>query len=398
MSTQIKSIEKGKVFIFESDALPIYHGSNFYVNNARVVPDEVNYLTCLTNNGLVAIHESESYCSIIAKDENGNDVRCIKNEYPYIIASNSRGENKYFLNEQSAENGNYKFSFRLRKFFDANSSEFYGSEKLLEYHTQQNKIDTSRLLKFHNESDEWLLGLEVEKTDANLQQEGDAWELLHETGWSKERDGSLGSDGYELVSPILPLFDNARINNASAPLRKWINGKSNDRCGGHITLSNRNIDGDDLLESFKDFAPIIYSLYPNRINNQYCKVKHWKKYFTYPDKYSAFFLKDGSTLGGRVEIRLFSRVTNQNQLNWRVELLQIFIKGGGNLNQLAQRIGCPESSLYKHFAKQYNHEQIAEKLRLMDAYAKQYGTHRNGISLSVKKRINNTMGFNVFNV
>jgi hypothetical protein len=397
MSTQIQSIEKGKVFIFESDALPIYHGSNFFVRNAKVVPDEVNFLSCLTTNGKVAIHVSEDYESIIAKDENGNDVRCIKNEYPYIQAT-SRSNVKYFLNEESAINHNFKFSFRLGRFHDANDDAFYGSEKLLDYHTHAQRIQKDKLITFVNDADDYLLGLEVEKVDYEKQQDGDAWELLTETGWSKERDGSLGDNGYELVSPILPLFDNSRIKNAMNPVTKWINGKSNDRCGGHITISNRKMNGDDLLESIKDIAPIIYSLYPNRISNTYCKVKSWSKYFSYPEKYSALYLKDGSMLGGRVEIRLFSRVTNQNQLTWRIELIQMLIKGGGNFNQIAQRIACPESAYYKHFAKQYTHEQIGEKLKLMDAYSKQYSTHRNGISPSVKKRINNTMSFDVFSI
>jgi hypothetical protein len=75
----------------------------------------------------------------------------------------------------------------------------------------------------------------------------------------------------------------------------------------------------------------------------------------------------------------------------------MFIKDGGNLNQLSQKIGCQESSLYKHFAKQYTHKQIGKKLRDIDLFAKQYGTHRNGISPSAKARIVNTMGFDVFN-
>jgi len=328
--------------------------------------------------------------------KNGHDVYCIKNEYPYIQATTRNGI-KYFTSEVAAENNNFKFSFRLGRFHDANESDFYGDEKLLDYHTQQRRIDFSKLPQFITESDEYLLGIEVEKVDYALQQEGDAWEMLSNSGWAKERDGSLGDSGYELVSPILPLFDMNRIHNASLPIRKWINGKSNDKCGGHLTISKRGLSGDELMESFKNFAPIIYSLYPNRLNNTYCKAKTWSKYFRYPEKYSAFFIKDGSQLGGRVEIRLFSRITNEKTLQWRIELLQMFIKDGGNLNQLAQKIGCQESALYKHFAKQYSHKQIGKKLRDMDAYAKHYGTHRNGISPSAKARINNTMGFDVFN-
>ena len=79
-------------------------------------------------------------------------------------------------------------------------------------------------------------------------------------------------------------------------------------------------------------------------------------------------------------------------------MLQLLVNDGGTLNQFAQRIGCPESAFYKHFTKQYSHEGIGKKLRLMDEFAKKYGTHRMGISPSVKKRINNTMGFDVFDL
>jgi hypothetical protein len=150
---------------------------------------------------------------------------------------------------------------------------------------------------------------------------------------------------------------------------------------------------EELLESMKNYAPILYALYPKRLQRHYCKAKMWSKYTRYNEKYSAFYLKDN----GVVEIRLFSRVTNIANLKWRLDLLKLFILDGGNLNQLTQKLGCQESALYKHFAKQYTHEKIGEKINLIDVYARTYGTHRNGISPSVKARIVNTMGFDVFN-
>jgi len=393
MSTRTSTLEKGKVFILESEPLAIHPSSNFYVPKARVIPDEVNFLTALTSNGNVAIHESEKrYTCVEATDENGESKLCIQNEYPYIRAT-TRAGHKYFTSEEAAENANFKFSFRLARFHDANCSDFYGDEKLLDYHTQQRRIDRTKIKKYHTDSDEWLVGLEVEKVDRNLQQEGDAWEILTETGWSKERDGSLGSDGYEMVSPILPLFNLQKIEEAVTPVLKYINGRSNEDCGGHINISKKGMTNEELLESMKNYAPILYALYPKRLQRSYCKAKMWSKYTRYNEKYSAFYLKDN----GVVEIRLFSRVTNIANLKWRLDLLKLFILDGGNLNQLTQKLGCQESALYKHFAKQYTHEKIGEKIKLIDVYARTYGTHRNGISPSVKARIVNTMGFDVFN-
>jgi hypothetical protein len=392
MSTRTSTLEKGKVFILESEAIALHESSNFYTPNARVIPDEQNFFTCLKADGKVALHESELYRAIKAIDENGEEKYCVRDEYPYILATTSNFRNKVFLNEQSAENANFKFSFRLSRFHDANCNDFYGDEKLLDYHTQQRRIDKTRLKKFHNENDEWLVGLEVEKVDNRLQQDGEAWEILTDTGWSKERDGSLTRGGYEMVSPILPLFNLTKIEEAVAPVLKYINGGSDDSCGGHINISKKGMESDVLLESFKQIAPILYALYPKRLNKHYCRAKSWSKYFNQNEKYSAFFQKPN----GVVEIRLFSRVTNINNLRWRLDLLKMFILDGGNFNQFAQKIGCQESALYKHFRKQYTHEKIGEKIMLMDKYAKMYNTHRNGLSASVKTRINNTMGFDVF--
>jgi len=394
MSTN-KTIKKGEIIILTEEPLPIHHYSSYYVTNGKVIPDGETFIKAKTSNGDFVIHKSETSLVHKALNENGEHEYVMRGLFGYISADDKHGNAKYFLSERAAENANFKFSFRLGHFHDAECQRFYGDDKLLRYHTQQTRIDRSRLPKFVDDNDEYLVGVEVEKTDYNLQQDGDAWKILTETGWSKEEDGSLGSGGYEFVSPILPLFNMDKIREATAPVKKWINGSSNDSCGGHITLSKRNTDGKDLLESFKHFAPILYSLYPNRLDNRYCRAKQWSKYFSYPEKYSAFYLKDYGS-NGRVEIRLFSRITNENTMNWRLELLQYLIKDGGNLNQFAQKIGCPESIFYKHLAKHYSHTEIGDKLLLIDKYSKQYGTHRNGISPSVKKRINNTMGYDVF--
>ena len=396
----IKQIKKGEVLVFDEEPLPIYEESLYHVDNGRVIPDGTNFIKVYSDTTKYVVHSSElDTLTCKVKDEQGNYLMYLKRRLPIdvVVASDNRGNTIYFTNERSAENSNFKFSFRLGAWHDENSDRFYGDEKTLRYHTSQSRIDRSKLPSFVSDSDEYLIGIEVEKTDYDLRGQDDAWKLLHETSWCKEEDASLNGGGFELVSPILPLFNTDKIIEAINPVAKLVNAKSDDSCGGHITISNRNMNGSDLLESFKHFAPIIYSLYPKRLDNRFCRAKSWSKYFNYSEKYSAFYLKD-SYMGGRVEIRLFSRITNQNNLMWRINLLQYLILDKGNLNQLCQKIGCPESFLYKHFAKQYTHTSIGDKLRLIDEYAKKYGTHRNGISPSAKKRINNTMGYEVFSI
>lgn len=398
MSTQ-NQIEKGVIYATQQNTLiPVYGGSNFYFQGAAVVPDGVNWFEAKKYDSTVAVHESEKgYLCREVIDSNGDVFYAIEGRYNYVRASrkSSEGGYLYFASEEAAERNDFKFSLRLGRFHDANCPEFSGEEKVLDYHRSQ-KIDRARMLKLHTDADEWLCGLEVEKVDSILAQQGDAWKILEETGWCKERDGSLGDGGYEFVSPILPLFRTDIIEKSTSTIKKWIDGRSSDKCGGHITISNSKLNGEELMELCKNFAPIFYSIYENRIGNNYCLVRNWGNYLQYRDRYNSFSLKGGlCEVGARVELRLPSRVANQKQLIWRCELLQKLLTGG-NLNQLAQKIGCPEASLYKHFAKQFEHSKIGEKLVLVDKYAKQYGTHKNGISPSVKKRINNTMGYIVF--
>jgi hypothetical protein len=403
MSTNINTIEWGKIYITNDLLIPVHEDSIYFTHGARVIPDGTNFIRVLRNKereGEVAVHSSElSELTKKATNEDGEVVYVDRNTFPYISAEDVNGRIIYFTSETACERKNFKFSFRLNRYAHADMSSFFGDDKVLRYHTHAERLNANkhRLKTFHNDSDVVLMGLEVEKVDYRYREEGEAWQLLTETAWSKEEDGSLGSDGYELVSPILPLFDSTRIKEAIAPVRNWIEGDSDERCGGHITLSHKEKSTHDFLNSMKQFAPILYALYPKRLDNRYCKAKSWGYYERNSDKYSAFYPKDTpSTIGGRVEIRLFARVRNTENLLWRIDLLQLLVNDTSSLNQFAQRIGCPESSLYKHFSKQYSHEGIAKKLRLIDEYAKKYGTHRNGISPSVKKRINSTMSFVVF--
>ena len=392
-------LQQGVVYQNLKNAIPIYNASNFYVEGGQVIPDNVNWYCGISTDGNYAIHNSEKFRLKTVINEQGEEVYVIKDSYNYITAyDSSNGKNLFFLNEVSAEANSFKFSLRLGTWSKVGCDDFYGNEKLLPYHSKQ-RIDSKNLKKFYDESDDYLIGLEIEKVDENLVQVGDAWEILANTGWSKECDGSLGQNGFEMVSPTLPLFKTEKIKEVCEPVLEWINSGSNVKCGGHITISKSDLTSRELLKSFKQFVPIIYALYPQRLNNTYCAAKVWKRLFSYNEKYQSFYMKDGNyTKGGMVEIRVPNRVRNIEVLLWRVQLIQYLIKEKCNLNQFAQKIGCTESWLYKHFAVQYSHEKIGEKLQLIDKYSKLYGTHSKGLSLSVKQRINTTMSYNVFDL
>ena len=395
--------------ILPSNILP-FHESFRYIWDAenlteRLAPE--GGLAFIDNDNFVAVEIQGKKYAVSklhykrelkkAIDENGNEEWILLYSSHFVKGYSDSDDVLYFTNEKAAENSGYKFSIRLSQFRKKENIDFYGNEKTLRYHTSQGlSIDVKKRLPiFHSENDEYLVGLEVEKVDEEFRDIGLAWEIAENTGWIKENDGSLGSDGYELVSPILPLFNNEKLNNSIESVKEFINARTNDSCGGHINISRKGKSSEELLESLRNIAPILYSLYPTRLTNRYCEAKKWKNYFAYNSKYSAFYQKNN----GVVEIRVFGRVKNVATLKWRLKLLQLLLPQSKerNLNQIAQQLGCTETPLYKHFIEQgYSHTDIGDKLRKINELSTVYATHRSGLSDSVKKRINATMGYDVF--
>ena len=336
--------------ILPSDISPLHEEYRWIDTNTKVpigsqaVCDDINFFKIEIQGKNYAIPRYYISDTAIAKDEAGNEVRILFGQSSYVTAHTSTGSTKYFTTEAAAENSNFKFSLRLGSWCEADDKiRLYGNDTVLGYHTSHGLSDASKkkLPVYHNENDEYLVGLEVEKTDRTLRDDGLAWEIAENSGWIRERDGSLNDGGFELVSPILPLFDNTRLNAAISPVERYIDGNADSSCGGHINVSRKGKTSEELLDSFK----------------------------------------------------------NTETLKWRIKLLQLLLPTGDkekNLNQIAQQLGCTETAIYKHFATQYNHTQIGEKLQQIDYLSKVYGTHRNGLSASVKTRINATMGYIVF--
>ena len=86
----------------------------------------------------------------------------------------------------------------------------------------------------------------------------------------------------------------------------------NDSCGGHVNLSYEFLSPRALMQSFKKYAPLWYSVYRNRLTNSFCRND--KKIEHGTDKYSPVITKDFG-----IEIRLPSRVRNSEQLTRRFE-------------------------------------------------------------------------------
>jgi hypothetical protein len=213
------------------------------------------------------------------------------------------------------------------------------------------------------------IGVEIEKeckAGAKVK-----WQDIHnEFGWRKERDGSLsGTIGYELVSPIYPLFGNGLIDEAKAMEAKWnglIDSPATDACGGHIHFSRSFTSGTDLYKMIEGYIPMLYVLYPKRAKKTYSEARNIQEMVRYPKKYSAI-----QVLDNRLEFRIFSGVDNVKTLDWRIKLLQVFANNpSDNPVEVINTMIDKDSDLHKHLREIYTEEQIRARAgRMCDAVA-----------------------------
>ncbi len=371
-----------------SHTLPVHESSLLWEEGKEVVIDNTTWLEVQTNTGSYGFHAGRRDETMIARNEFGTEVLVLRNYHNFVTAENEDGDRVIFTSVEAAKVNEFEFSIRLNKFVKKNHTGFFGDEILLNYHDCRALNNESSLPQFHNNTDEYLIGLEVEKVDYTLQQQGKAFEILQETGWRKEMDGSLSYGGYELVSPKLPLMDNARIEQACVPVIDYINGSTDSSCGGHINISKRGVSSDKLLRNMRGIVPLMYAMYERRLNNRYCSARSWSKYFgRYKTKYSAFYLKNDNIL----EIRLFSAVKDSTTLMWRVKLLQSFASlYGKNVSSVLLKMADSESELYKLLNEVYTRSQIADKIREAYRYSRIYNVAK--IKNEVVDKINNKWG------
>ena len=219
------------------------------------------------------------------------------------------------------------------------------------YHSLERKWNCKR-------DTETTIGFEIEKADF------DAYkipyeDLYNDTMWIKENDGSLPSDGYELVSPVFDLFSDALdkdIDN-NAKLKQLIDGSFCDVCGGHINIASRTYTPIQLLHGLKGFLPLMYAIWNVRMSNRFCQPE---KIHNYPGKRGAMHVKSNV-----LEIRLASAVKSVKNLKWRRDLIRIMIE---NINkselEVLRMMLNSRSKLHKHLRKVYNSERFMTKCNL----------------------------------
>jgi len=275
--------------------------------------------------------------------------------------------------------------------------EIYGTSSIVSYHFNGWHPEIEKqFLKFMDKTpNAWNFGFEAEKMDVDYAEIGNAVKLAHTTGFKKEYDGSLGSDGFELISPILPLFNQQVINDAIAPVSDLLSASTDDKCGGHINLSNNSMTSREIIKGLKGSIPLLYSLYDKRVNNRYCQVKKFGTYLRNPSKYSALYLKNSSVL----EVRLFPAIKNRKVLQNRIDLLRIMTTEmfGKTPSRVIVEMATPTSQLHRFLLNVIfdgSLDKLVEKLRMFKRNAENFGC--GSVSLAAMKKVNKLTRRDVF--
>lgn len=180
-------------------------------------------------------------------------------------------------------------------------------------------------INFDNKS-KYKIGYEIEKEDETVRNSIriDNFEEATDSKWRKEKDGSLDSEsGYELISPtfefnIDKIFEHIEGNEQ---LVAHIDAEISTSCGGHIHLSEKDLNGNELFNKIKGYTPLFYALYYGRVNRSYAKGKSNRDLENENEKYQAIKIHHD-----RVEFRIISAVPNVKTLKWRTKLLMMILQ------------------------------------------------------------------------
>ena len=227
-----------------------------------------------------------------------------------------------------------------------------GEERCHDYHSgfRRNRLSDNTV---------WTIGFEVEKEDEYPMDAHDLYDV-DDTGWCREEDGSLGSDGFELVSPVYDLFQNRMDNDIaeSKILRDHIDAEYTSSCGGHINFGKRGITGEELFDQIQAFIPLFVTIWRHRLGNHYSQMKRKPDDYKRAGKYSAIHVK-----GSYLEIRVPPAVKNVTNLMWRRDLMRIVASNCGvKPLQVITMMLSSKSALGQHLRKVYTSEEQIHKI------------------------------------
>ena len=238
----------------------------------------------------------------------------------------------------------------MGEYYDEDDCYYWESDN--EYHLSPEP--ESGLASYHDLSrkDEsngarFCVGVEIEKEDSDVREwlEDNREDLYDDYGFCAEKDSSLDSDtGFELVSPKLPLgVDTIKY---FEPVKKAVNADYSDSCGGHIHFSERGKSGIETYNEFSPLVPLLFALYPKRRTSTYCGAKKAKEMVSCSEKFQAVRL-----FSDRIEFRIFPAVKHMENLQWRLELLDLWASHKPGYAKVMKLLKNRRSWLYVHLAK-----------------------------------------------
>lgn len=203
----------------------------------------------------------------------------------------------------------------------------------------KSKSAVKRILNEDGDS-RYSIGFEVEK---NALSRGAVREYELFCGF--ERDGSCG---YEAVTNILPLLPasmwRTKVFNMMHKAERIIEdtySPSDQRCGGHITISVEGLNGEELLAKMRPVAGLMLAMFRHRLSNRYCGanlrleaetievrngVDSWTStsgYYGYSGHHSKY--RVALPKGDLLEWRLPSRFTSVAQMRQRYEFFYLWV-------------------------------------------------------------------------
>lgn len=239
------------------------------------------------------------------------------------------------------------------------------------YYSDERNIPVPALKGYHqskiddkSEGSLFKIGFEIEKEDNNFRDFGP----VRDCGWDAESDSSLDSEtGFELVSAVYNLMDMEILKADLHELQNFIHADTSDACGGHINVSEVGKSAKDMYDSIRGYLPLLYAMYPNRLENTYCKAKkdedNSNRY-----RYQAINLTKGHIL----EFRIFSAVKSASQLYFRASLIQYMFKNKRKGAASVIKMLLSESELKAHLLTVYNSDNYSKLLdrvvRFTDIY------------------------------
>jgi hypothetical protein len=365
-----------------------------YWNHSTVIKYFASNVICAELIELISIDEFKGGKSLVLNPNNVKDIYTFndcdelefvgKSIFPENVAIFCNGYSCYIANyndfaevhgvgrvcEYYLDNESHGFLYVDCDYYESQSvyDEMYPEPNYVrEYHS-----GSTHSIIFENKSP-FRIGFEIEKEDEEILQSIDINDFEEVTNhvWRKERDGSLDSDsGFELISPVFELNSDMIENTIkeSRTLINHINADSNyENCSAHMNLSDTTKNTTELYESIVNYMPLLYAMYPQRLDNNYCKAKTKYSLRSENEKYQA--IKIHST---RLEFRIFPRIKNLTQLMFRIRLMELITTNQvNNYESAVNRIEC----VFQPFliqSKIYNESSYKDLMRRTNDMAIKY--------------------------